>query len=416
MKSRQLDLQWQILQQARNDSNKDLNVMKVLHVITSLDPALGGPPAVATRLAAAMAAEKHHAAIISYAPDRFEMAIRDSLAAVPGAATVRLISVGANSRLERFTGRRAGGIIRKVLQNYDICHIHGVWDPIALAAASACRSAGRPYVIMPHGMLDPWSLSQRPLKKRLALTLGYRRMLSKAAFLHVLNEDEKTLIAPLRLKTLSRVIPNGVFLEEIDPPPPTGSFRNIYPELGDSPYILFLSRLHFKKGLDFLASAFAGVHVKMPSVRLVVAGPDDGERVSFENAVKQLGIGSHVHVVGPLYGRDKFAAIVDAAVFCLPSRQEGFSIAITEAMAVGCPVVISENCHFPEVEHTGAGLIYPLNAASVESAILQVLNNPDEGERMRRAGRELVRARFTWQAVTKQLVDAYQTVLDNRRT
>jgi glycosyltransferase involved in cell wall biosynthesis len=177
---------------------------------------------------------------------------------------------------------------------------------------------------------------------------------------------------PLKIKAPIEVISNGINFDEIQPLPKLGSFRNQHTELQNDPFILFLSRLHYKKGLDVLAETFAQVAAKHPTVRLVVAGPDDGARDDFERRVKTAGLAERVHLVGPIYGKAKYEAIVDAACFCLPSRQEGFSVAIIESLAVGCPVVITEGCHFPEVAEVGAGIVTPLNVEQVAASLLKI--------------------------------------------
>jgi glycosyltransferase involved in cell wall biosynthesis len=260
-------------------------------------------------------------------------------------------------------------------------------------------------------MLDPWSLSQKRWKKRMALALGYRAALNRAAFLHVLNADEQRLIAPLQLTTRSVVLPNGVFIEELEPLPSRGAFRTRHPSLGAAPFVLFLSRLHPKKGLDVLAEAFAEVARRRSDVHLVVAGPDDGAQGDFQRRVTAAGIGSRVQVVGPLYGRDKLAALVDAACFCLPSRQEGFSVAITEALACGVPVVISEACHFPEVAAAGAGVVVALEPSRIAEALELTLAHPAQAARMGAAGSALVRANYTWDAIAAKTLSAYQAPL-----
>ena len=196
----------------------------------------------------------------------------------------------AMESLSGFTPQGARRDLRKLVSACDILHIHGLWEPVCKAAADVAREAGVPYVIAPHGMLDPWSLSQRRLKKQIALALGYRRMLNGAAFLHVLNADEARLVGPLKLRCPFEVIPNGVFVEEIDPLPDQGTFRKAHPELASGPYILFLSRLHYKKGLDYLIEAFAIVAAKLPDVRLIIAGPDDGEKANCMRDAKERGL------------------------------------------------------------------------------------------------------------------------------
>jgi len=128
----------------------------------------------------------------------------------------------------------------------------------------------------------------------------------------------------------------------------------------------------------------------------------------FRQQVARLGLTTRVHIVGPLWGEDKLAAIVDADCFCLPSRQEGFSMAITEVMACGLPVVISEPCHFPEVREAGAGEVVPLDARAIADALERVLQDPQQRQRMGQAGRELVRSRYTWPHIAEQCVRAYR--------
>jgi glycosyltransferase involved in cell wall biosynthesis len=258
-------------------------------------------------------------------------------------------------------------------------------------------------------MLDTWTLAQSALKKRVALALAVKGLLDRAAFLHVGNVHEREVIKPLKIAAPSEIIPNGAFLEEFASLPARGTFRSAHPELGGDPYVLFLSRLHYKKGLDYLADAFALVAGQRGDVRLVVAGSDDGYQVEFERRIAAHGVSGRTHVVGPLYGDAKLAAFNEAACFCLPSRQEGFSIAITESLACGTPAVVSEDCHYPEVEEVGAGVVTKLEGGAVASGLLRVLAG-DRGA-MGEAGRRLVRERFNWPAVAGISLAAYSRAL-----
>jgi glycosyltransferase involved in cell wall biosynthesis len=382
--------------------------MRILHVIISLDPAVGGPQVVAPRLAAAQAAHGCEVHLVTYRLRAREAITNAALASVPNFEKVQKHELATPDRLERLTGRRARPTLADLTSAVEVLHLHGVWDPILKAAADAARLGSRPYAIQPHGMLDPWSLRQSATKKRIGLMLGYRKMLADACFLQALNSDEKNLIEPLALPCPIEVIPNGVFLEEIEPLPARGTFYAAHPPLVSKPYVLFLSRLHYKKGLDYLAEAFALLAREDERVQLVVAGPDGGESEAFQRRVRQLGVGQRVHMVGPLYGRDKIAALVDAACFCLPSRQEGFSVAVTEALACGVPPVISQACHFPEVAEAGAGEVVPLEADAISAALRRVLSDPQRSERMAAAGRELVASRYTWSRVAAQTLEAYR--------
>lgn len=379
-----------------------------MHVVRSLDPASGGPPVVAIKLAVAQAAEGHRVRLLAYRVPRAESDVKTMLAELPQRGQVEVQYIPPETLVEKLTGRDAARVSRALMGETDVVHIHGVWDPMLQRVAATARSTGTPYVVTPHGMLDPWSLKQKWWKKRLALWVSVRRMLNEASYLHLLNRDERELIEPLGLTARSVLIPNGVFEEEITGLPARGTFRAAYPSLGEDPYVLFLSRLHFKKGLDYLAEGFAGVAGRFGNLRLVVAGPDGGERANFEKRIAAAGLTSRVEVVGPIYGKMKAAALVDATVFCLPSRQEGFSMAITEALGSGCPCVVTKACHYPEVEESGAGYCVELDGGAVAEGLAKVLGDEGARERMGAAGRELVRTRFTWPVIARMAVEGYR--------
>lgn len=395
--------------------------MKILHVIHKLDPKEGGPPVVAARLAAAQAALGHSVGILHYADPEARERTAKSLGGIPGFSAVTVHDVAPEGG--RIAQIRAGNLHRWLNANLggqDFLHLHGIWNPILPATAKVAGRLRKPYALVPHGMLDPWCLTGqgfvKAIKKKVALAVTYRGMIDGAAFLHVLNADEGRLLGPLALKPPCVVLPNGVFEGEVSPLPAPGAFRAKHPELGQDRYVLFLSRLHFKKGLDFLADAFASLLPKHPGTRLVIAGPDDGMVAPLTEQVRKLGVQDRVHLVGSLYGQDKLAAFVDSAVFCLPSRQEGFSMAITEALACRRPVVISDQCHFPEVAETGSGAVTALGAGPTAEALDRVLSLPaPEAAAMGERGHALVMTRFTWPRIAERTLAAYAEILAGRR-
>ncbi|MCY2952691.1 MAG: glycosyltransferase [Planctomycetota bacterium] len=389
--------------------------MVIVHVIRSLDPAEGGPPMIACRIAAAQASLGHDVHLVHYQVPGSSERVQTMLASLPHHQRIHFHALPSPSMIERLLARNTRSALADLLDRIrpQALHLHNVWDPILRAAAAEAVRRQIPYLILLNGMLDPWSLSQKPWKKRLALVLGYRTMLNRAAALHTGNTDETQLIAPLGLTAPAVIIPNGVFIEEIEPLPPSTSFHAQHPELDGRPFVLFLSRLHYKKGLDYLADAFAIVAHDNSEVRLVVAGPDDGARADFEQRIAQAGLAPRVHIVGPLYGPAKLAALTGSACFCLPSRQEGFSVAITEALACRVPVVVSEQCHFPEVATAGAGFVVKLDPHEIASAVLRVLADAHRATQMGHAGRSLVESRYTWPRVAEQCVAAYQRALSH---
>ncbi|MGA2498843.1 MAG: glycosyltransferase [Tepidisphaeraceae bacterium] len=390
--------------------------MRILHVISSLDPVFGGPPAIAVRLASAQAALGHDVSILHYGTGVSHTKPSDVYSGVAGFDRLHLLTLKPATRLERITGMAARSAIRIALAGSpcDILHLHSLWDAITRASASEADRKGVPYVILLNGVLDPWSLAQKAWKKKLFLALYVRRLLDRAAWIHYGNEDERRLVAPLGLTATAVILPNGVSPQDIENLPAKGSFLGRHPELAGRRYILFFSRLHHKKGLDHLADAFKLVAPRFPDVDLLVAGPDEGARADFELRIREHGLEARTHLVGPVYGADRFALMVDAAVFCLPSRQEGFSMAITEALGAGLPVVVSENCHFPEVRQHDAGHVVPLDSPAIADALADVLADPARAAAMGARGRSLVLARFVWPKVAEMCVEAYRTAINSR--
>lgn len=381
--------------------------MNIRHVVNSLDPAQGGLPAVALRLATAQAALGHNVTVVSQDPPE---RLIDLFCAHGIKPNVEFPKIGVvPPKLPAVLGNRdTNGEIADMLASCDIVHLHGLWEPLVACVAAQAVQRRIPFVIAPHGMVDPWSLSQKRWKKRIALALRYRRLLNKAAFVHALNDAEAGFLRGIGVSSSIEILPNGVFLEEIDVENDTNSdyFQERFGWPGNQT-LLFLGRLHWKKGLDILAEAFAKFSSERPAARLVVAGPDGGWRTPFQQRVDHLGISDRVAVPGPIYGREKYRALRDAAMFVLPSRQEGFSVAILEALACGTPVIISEACHFPEVAACGAGAVVDLSLARHAAVWRELLDNRERATRMGEAGRKLVASRYTWESVARRSIDLY---------
>jgi glycosyltransferase involved in cell wall biosynthesis len=390
---------------AKNKRFRD-GIVRVLHVIQTLDPAVGGPPYVAICLAAAqtqLGNEVHLAYYRDSDPAEFSAAY----SRIPNVHQVRHHSMTPPGRWERLTALGAGKEMRSILPTFDVVHLHEMWHPLLWRSANTARKLGVPYAITPHGMLDPWCLQQKSWKKRLALALGWRHVLDRAAFVHVLNADEGRLLERLRLTGRVESIPNGVDVDELGSVAAEDFFQTACGFPGDRT-VLFLGRLHHKKGLDYLGAAFEILHRRLPDVHLVVAGPDAGAQRPFLRQIARSGLDARVHLVGPLYGDRKRAALCSAACFCLPSRQEGFSIAILEAMACRIPVIVSDPCHFPEVAECGAGYVVALDPDKIATALQDVLENRAARQRMGDAGFQLVLSRYTWPKIAEQCIRAYE--------
>ncbi len=384
--------------------------MRIVHVIGGINPSGGGPQTVVASLASAQAALGHDVTILHHTLDHLMETIPALLTQIEGSERVRLHRIRPPNRLEQILTRRLVSDCAECIQNHDVVQLHGVWDAILRSSAAAARKLRVPYIVTPHGMLDPWSLQQSKWKKGIVMLISTSAMLQRAGAIHALNEAERIGISKLGLETRVEVIPNGVFSSILAKLPARGGFRARQPQFTDKRIVLFLSRLHWKKGLDLLVNAMAKVVAKVPDAALVIAGPDDGALSALQQQIRGRQLEASVHIVGPIYAEGKSELLVDADAFCLPSRQEGFSMAILEALAAQVPVVISHQCNFPEVGRANAGVVTQLSDAAVADALIEVLSNVEKSMEMGRRGRELVLRDYTWERIVVRTIELYNSV------
>ncbi len=295
----------------------------------------------------------------------------------------------------------------------DLVHIHSLYLFHVWAAARACRRHGVPYIIRPHGTLDPYIWKRHRLRKYLIERLFQNRVLREAAAIHYTAEDERTLAEPYAGGAPGVIVPNGLELTDYARLPPAGSFRRLHPEIGGRRIVLFLGRLNFKKGLDLLVPAFAAARQKHGDLHLVIAGPDDGLRAEIERNVAELELGDRVTFTGMLTGEAKLAAFGDSYMFVLPSYSENFGIAVIEAMVCGLPVAITDKVNIArDVQEAGAGLVGPPTQASVIEQIDRLAADPALVYAMGAKGRTLVAARFNWERIARELETLYRSILD----
>jgi glycosyltransferase involved in cell wall biosynthesis len=297
---------------------------------------------------------------------------------------------------------------------FQVVHIHAIFSHSCLAAAGACRRRGVPYIVRPLGTLDPWSLQQKAVRKRVLWHMGVKRMLGAAAAIQYTTVSEQLLAeAPLRLQR-GVVIPLGVDEGLFSAPFLADSFREQHPGIGSHPYVLVLGRLHPKKGLELFLDVFldATSASEQHAWRLVVAGDGDPEYVAkLKQLAHQRGTGERIVFTGWLGGNDKVGAIQGAAVLALPSRQENFGLVVAEALACGVPVLITDHVNLArEVEASGSGWVTPLERTRLLEAVHDILRRGDE--RLLRGARasEFARAHFRWSSVAAELVNLYRAV------
>ncbi len=297
----------------------------------------------------------------------------------------------------------------------DVLHVNGMWKYEAVAAIQWKRRTGSPYVVSPRGMLDGWALENSAWKKRIAAMLYQRRFIAQADCIHALNLSELQAIRALNLDNPVAVIPNGVELPEAASVTPAPDWGSALPK--GSKVLLFLGRLHPKKGLASLLNAWARVRKGSANPggdwHLVIAGWDQGGHQSMlEGLAKNLGVADSVWFVGPQFEDAKTASASRADAFVLPSFSEGLPMAVLEAWAYELPVVMTPQCNLPEGFETGAALAIEPEVGSIEEGLKTLFAmEPSALAAMGMRGRQLVESRFAWPKVASEMHAVYQWLL-----
>lgn len=391
-------------------------MLRILHVAPTLAPSAGGPTRVLEDLTQAQAATGISVAICTTDRDypSHRLLPSDYFArAFPSPIQVYRFSVQYEPLLVSFSMARW---LHTQMHAFDIIHIHGLYRfPVSFSAHQA-RKCKKPYIISPHGALDPY-LYARSSAGQLAFKRIYERFfdlpnLNRASAIHFTAIEEQERTSFLNLRSPSFVVPNGLDWCRYQHLPPKGWLRASV-GLADQPLVLFLGRLHFKKGLDLLIPAFQALRRSIPDVQLVIAGPENddyGKQV--RGWVQEHALSNSVHFIGALAVSDTLKAYVDADVFALPSYTENFGMTVIESMACALPVVISDqvNIH-SEVASASAGIVTRCDVNEISSALYALLIDVERRNRMGLAGRRLVEEKYTWPPIVERLTREYEAVI-----
>ncbi len=295
---------------------------------------------------------------------------------------------------------------------FDLILLHANWaDPGRLAAAAA-RRTGTPYICYTHGTFEPWAINYKRWKKTIYFRLIEGRILQHAAGIVVCNLSEAAELSHRHINTPCRRIPWGVDLSDSGRLPERSLLKKIRPELIDQPFILSLSRLHPKKGLDLLLPAFGEIKEEFPAWHLVVAGPDEGGYLQvLERLTADLGLVDRVFFPGLVTGEVKAALLAHTDLFVLPSYSEGFPMAVSEALGCGRPLIITQTCYVPEVAQEGAGLEIPPTKEALVAALRQLLSDAALRQQCGRQALAVAQKYFTWEAVAEQSLAFYREVM-----
>jgi glycosyltransferase involved in cell wall biosynthesis len=389
--------------------------VRVLHVIPSVAAVHGGPSVMLEAMARGLSetgVEIHIATTDDDGAGRLNVPYGEPVVR----AGVTYWYFPRQTRFYKYS-RPLSAWLAKHVADYQVVHIHALFSHAAVAAAYRAHRRGVPYVVRPLGTLNRWGMeNRRPWLKQLSFRLIEKRILDHAALIHYTSEQEREEAALLGVHTRSEIIPNPAPPYSERKPAGTssaGRFRLAHPELRDREIVLFLSRFDRKKGLDLLLPAFARVLDRFPHAVLVLAGSGDKELVDeLHSQARALGIDGDVLWPGFLSGEEKQAAFADADVFVLPSYSENFGIAVVEAMAAGCPVVVSDQVAIHgDIAGAHAGLVVQCDAAELAGAICRMLEDRPARAAMGFNGKCLTQTHYSIETVTSKLVAVYNAAL-----
>lgn len=330
--------------------------------------------------------------------------------------SVRVVALAPKSlsTWDALVGRSKRQLINLALSaRSDVVHTHGIWLTHAAAGACARRKHAVPEIISPHGMLDPWAFDHQRWKKRLVWWTGERAHLKQASAIHALCAPETDAVRRLGVRTPIALIPNGVDLpiEASSSPAP---WHGVFPL--ESKVLLFLGRLHPKKGVLPLIEAWAQLKGRLGEWRLALLGWDEGGHGrECEQAIERLGILDTCRWFGPAFGPVKAAAYANASAFVLPSFSEGLPMTVLEAWANRLPVFMTSACNLPEGFATRAAFEISTEPHLLAEQLRAGLLAHDAEARLTTmgvAGRALVEQRFTWERVAGEFIQLYRWAID----
>lgn len=355
--------------------------MKVLHVAIDIPPASGGPTRSIKGLCRALAGSGIKVGLlVLQGRDEFDN---------PCGVDVHYCEDGID--------------VAQLVKQYELVHIHALWRCCLHNVVSACRKAKVPYVISPRGMLDPWALSVKPLRKRIARILYQDRDLRGAAALHATAEAEAEHIRAAGFKNRIIISPNGVDVPEY--------LERKNEKVDGKKIALFLSRLHSGKGLLTLAEAWAKVRLQGWVMRVV--GPDSyGHKAEVIAKIRSLGIENDWQFRDMVDDDEKWREYASADLLVHPSVSENFGITIAEGLVAGLPVICTKGTPWSDIVERKCGWwidigVEPLAKALSEATALDSAARREMGAR----GRKLVEEKYTWDAAAKKMIEGYRDVV-----
>lgn len=387
--------------------------MRILHVVPSYFPAVryGGPIQSVHGLCKALAARGHVVEVFTTNVDGpHNSTVPLGVPVDMDGVKVWYFSVPALRRLYWSPGM--GKALRQRLGSFDVVHTHSVFLWPTWVAARVARQRGVPYLMAPRGMLVSDLIRRKNRWLKLAwIALIERRNIANAAMIHFTSRIEADDATALGIAIgKSCIVPNSVDMPRFNGV--SKSALSVSVLTNPEPFLLFIGRINWKKGLDRLIAALPLIS----NCRLVIAGNDDeGLRPKLEALALDAGVSQRITFAGPVYGEDKAELLREALLLVVPSYSENFGNVVLEAMAAGCPVVVTPEVGAADiVRESAAGVVLEGDPASLSAGIRKLIIDPVALKSMGEKGREFVRNRYSWETVSLRMEEVYRQVITQR--
>lgn len=337
-------------------------------------------------------------------------------------ATDSFVRVLEAPRITRFLGTYSQSALQCVMNavpQADVLHLHGVWSPHNVQLAAAARKRNLPYVYSAHGMLDDWSMAQSWFRKRLYLVLLGKRSLERAAAVHFTAEAELAQATQWIPRGRGVVVPLLLNLDGFRTLPGRELAMKRFQALrsGD-PVVLFLSRLHYKKGVEMLIEAISRLARSGRFVRALLAGVgDEAYEHNLRTLVSSLALDDRIEFIGFVGGAEKVSLLQAVDVFVLPTSQENFGIALFEALLAGTPLITTRGADtWPELQASGGAQIVVPDPQELADAIAKIVDEAGLSERIGAEGRRWAIDNLDPDTIVRRYEDLYRRAMTSPMT
>lgn len=391
--------------------------MKVLHVIPSVSPIRGGPSLAVFGMVKSLNSQGAEASIVTtndHGGQQLNVSTTDwvNYQGIPVHFFPRYSPKISAIKEFSYSSDLTAWLWNNI-HNYDILHVHAIFSFPSTVAMGIAHWKQIPYIIRPLGQLCHWSLAQQAIKKKTYLQLIEKNNLENSQGIHFTALAEQNEASSLGINAPSFVIPHGLQTPEKLSDAST-KLRSHLQLSTKVPVITFLSRLHPKKGLEFLISALSK-HKDYPFLFLI-AGTGDSDYESYLKClIREHKLSDRTHFLGFVEGEAKNLLLQGSDLFALTSHSENFGIAVLEALAAGTPALVTPGVALSQlVQQNQFGYVTPLEETAIANALLQCLQNPEEAKLMGERARKFIQENYTWDKVATDLIDVYQSILANQ--